>query len=298
MADIKERIDELVLLIQRNHLENGSVETSIPGLYFVRQNFKSAPKHFFHKPSICVIAQGKKDMCLNDKHYIYEPGDYLLSSVSLPLTGEVVAADKTKPYLSIKLELDLNVLVDMIADLNLKTKPCDTECGSIEVGKLSENLIDAIYRLCSLVEREDDAKFLAQAYKREVYYYLLKGDLGFLLSQFAVKGGNASQIREVIREITQNYNEPLSVEALAEKFHFSVPTLHRHFKHFTDMSPIQFQKMLRLQQARQLMLSGDFNVNSAAYEVGYESASQFSREYVRLFGNPPKEDIKRLRGIV
>lgn len=297
MNSIESTLEALSDLIVKNHKANGSVLTKVPNLYLVRQGFVSAPKHFFHKPSLCVIAQGKKVMCLQENHYVYSTGDYLLSSMSLPLTGEVVEASHAKPYLSIKIEFDMKLLMEVMTSLKLENEAsceCDSTCPSIEVGQLDESLMDSIYRLCSLVEHPEDIEFLAKPYTKEIYYRLLKGKLGSLLTQFAVKG-NATVIRDIVKEITDNYAQPLTLENLADKYHISLPTLHRHFKHFTDMSPIQFQKTLRLQQARQLMLNKGANVSTAAFEVGYESASQFSREYLRMYGLSPKEDIKQLR---
>lgn len=294
---IDSTLEALSDVILRNHKANGSVLTKVPNLYLVRQGFVSAPKHFFHKPSLCVITQGKKVMCLQENNYVYSTGDYLLSSMSLPLTGEVVEASHAKPYLSVKIEFDMKLLMEVMTSLKLgndATCECDSTCPSIEVGRLDESLMESIYRLCSLVDYPEDIEFLAKPYTKEVYYRLLKGKLGSLLTQFAVKG-KATVIRDIVKEITDNFAEPLTLEKLAEKYHISLPTLHRHFKHFTDMSPIQFQKTLRLQQARQLMLNKGANVSTAAFEVGYESASQFSREYLRMYGLSPKDDIKQLR---
>lgn len=179
----------------------------------------------------------------------------------------------------------MKLLMEIMTSLNLeKSAPCEwhSTCPSIEVGQLDESLIESIYRLCSLVDHPEGIEFLAKPYTKEIYYRLLKGKLGSLLTQFAVKG-NATVIRNIVKEITDNYAQPLTLENLTDKYHISLPTLHRHFKHFTDMSPIQFQKTLRLQQARQLMLNKGSNVSTAAFEVGYESATQFSREYLRTY---------------
>jgi AraC-type DNA-binding domain-containing proteins len=280
--------------IAKHMVGEGAEMTLIPGLFFLRQFQCSEPRHIFHKPSLCIILQGKKELCMAEERFAYGTGDYLISSVELPVTGQVMEAKREKPYISLKLEFSPTQIVELIPAAD-KDVTREKRNRAMYVGQLEIPLMDAVSRLVQLVDTPDDIPVLAPVYTKEIFYRVLQGKHGDVLRQYALKGSTAYRMRGIIQEITHNYNRVLRIDELAQQANISVPTLHRQFKEITTMSPLQFQKQLRLQEARQLMLSTDIDVADAAFRVGYESPSQFSREYSRMFGCSPREDIKRLR---
>ncbi|WP_196603889.1 AraC family transcriptional regulator [Pectinatus haikarae] len=286
---------ELARLIERYVVQDGAYETAVPSLFFFRQSSVNEPRHIFHQPSLCIIFQGGKEICLAAERFRYGPADYLISSVGLPVTGQVIEASPNVPYLSLKLEFTPNQIVEIINASEAKTRLKEDNKHAMYVCRIEAPLLDAVARLARLVDTPEDIPVLAPLFTKEIFYRVLQGAHGNILKQFAIEGSYAYQVRKIVKQITQNYDQTLRIEELAKIANMSVPTLHRHFKEITAMSPIQFQKQLRLQEARQLLLSETIDAADAAFRVGYESPSQFSREYSRMFGLPPKEEIKRLR---
>nr|WP_145160986.1 AraC family transcriptional regulator [Paenibacillus terrae] len=297
MEDILKQQRELAELIQRHSVDDGVHETPIPSLNIIQCSRLAEPSHRVFKPCFCVIAQGLKEVFLAQERFEYGTTDYLIASVDLPVVGKIIKAAPELPYLSIKLEFTHSQILEVINEANLIITPKDHTNRALFVGQMETSLMDATLRLVKLLDRPNDIPFLAPLITKEVLYALLKGPYGVNLGQIAMKGSNNYRIMETIEHITRYFDQPLRIEELAETANMSIPSLHRNFKQVTGMSPIQFQKQLRLQEARRLLLSESAEAAEAAFRVGYESASQFSREYSRMFGAPPKLDIKQIKEI-
>ncbi|SFS94155.1 Helix-turn-helix domain-containing protein [Paenibacillus sp. 453mf] len=244
------------------------------------------------------VAQGKKEVMLTEERYQYGPSDYLVVSVDLPVSGQIIEASSDVPYLCFRLDFKPTQIVEILEESELRAvQPGESRRG-LFISQTSTSLLDAAIRLVRLLETPEDIKALAPMYIREILYRILKGQQGDVLKQIAVEGSSAYRIKEVIEQIKENYAQPLRIEELAELANMSPSSLHRHFKEVTAMSPLQYQKRIRLQEARRLLLSETADAAEAAFQVGYDSPSHFSREYARLFGLPPIADMKRLRAMV
>ncbi|MGD9682763.1 MAG: AraC family transcriptional regulator N-terminal domain-containing protein [Candidatus Obscuribacterales bacterium] len=265
------------------------------GLNFYRQSAPTQPLHGLYSPSICVIAQGAKEVQLGDERLRYDPNHYLLTSLDVPVISQVVEATPEKPYLGLKLELDPGIITSVSVEAGISPARSDCSVKSMAVSQLDDDLLDAFVRLFRLIDNQADYRMLSPLVTREIVYRLLKSDQGPRLQQMAVFGGNTNRITRAVQTLRSKYNENLSIEELAQDLGMSVSSFHQHFKTATSMSPLQFQKHLRLQEARRLLLTEDMDASSAAVRVGYDDASQFSREYKRLFGDPPMRDVTRFR---
>ena len=288
MSDLKELAD----IIARYAERDGVHETAVPRLSIVRISKPSEPVHGVHKAAICLVAQGRKQLIVGDEVFRYEPSQQLLVSVDLPLIGQVIEASADEPYLSMKLELDFNICTEML--LKLPPAPAETDFG-LSISKASPELFDAMVRLLKLHETPGDVAELAPLIEREIIYRLLGGPCGGMLRQLAAGDSRLAQVRRAIGWIRDNLAEPFHVEELAAHAGMSASAFHRHFKAVTAMSPIQYQKRLRLHVARRRLIAEAGDVAHVAFSVGYESATQFSREYARMFGAPPAKDGARLR---
>lgn len=286
---------ELGQLIQHFSPKDGVFETAIPGLFVICYSEVSEPAYRVYKPSFCVIAQGEKEIFLAQERFEYGPADYLVASMNLPVVGQIIRASEELPYLSMKLEFTHDQILEVINDANVRIIPNENAKRAIFVGQTEQSLIDATLRLMELLHRPEDIPFLAPLFIKEILYTLLKGPYGAALGQIAMEGSNTYRIREAIDQLTAHYDQSIRVEQLAEAASMSLSTFHRNFKEVTGMTPIQFQKQLRLQEARRILLSESAEAAEVAFRVGYESASQFSREYSRMFGAPPRSDVKQLK---
>lgn len=287
---------ELARVIERYTGTNGVHETGIPSLFFVRRSATDKdPNYGVYKPSLCITAQGVKEVSVGMDDFRYGPGDYLVASVDLPATSHIVETSPESTYLGFVLELTTNEILEVLGDVNFSSASEGSSGRGMFVSKLNPSLLDAVIRLVRLLDTPEDISTLAPLFTKEVIYRVLKGEHGDTLKKIVIKGNSAYQIKNAIQLIMTNYDKPLKVEVLAETANMSVSSFHKHFKEVTAMSPIQFQKQLKLQEARRLLLSESTDATSVAYRVGYESPSQFSREYSRMFGFPPIEDMKRLR---
>jgi AraC-like DNA-binding protein len=288
-----EMLDELRQLIER-HCAAARWPTTIPGVTLMRANAPTVPVGSLCQPLLCIIAQGRKRVLLGEKLFEYDSAKYLIASVDLPITGVVCEASAKTPYLALSFVLDPAVLAAMLLDM-----PQSADGGKpfpgLAVSPMTPDLLDPVLRLLRLLDRPADAKMLAPLAEREILYRLLLGPQGPMLRQIALADSRLSQIARAIGWIKQNYEQPLRIEALATIAHMSPSSLHRHFKQVTAMSPLQFQKRIRLQEARRRVLGHEGDAASVGFAVGYESPSQFSREYSRLFGAPPGRDATRLR---
>lgn len=286
------RLPELANLIAQYTEADGVRETNVPRLAIVRFSKPSEPVHGVHKPAICIIAQGRKQVMVGQEVFQYGPSEHLLVSMDLPVIGQVIDASADAPYLCMRLELDLDLCAEMIA----KTPPMPVETGlGVAISKTTPDLLDAAIRLLKLHETPDDAAELAPLIEREILYRLLKGDQAAFIRRMLEPQGRNRHVGRAITWIKENYTRAFTIEDVAALSGMSTSSLHQHFRDATAMSPLQYQKQLRLQEARRLILTRSLDAATAGHSVGYDSPSQFSREYKRLFGAPPQRDIERLR---
>jgi len=268
------------------------VETDIPGLILHRWEHPTEPVSYMHDPSICVIAQGRKRVVQGDETYVYDANHYLVSSIDLPIIANIMEASEEKPYMGMSYRLDSKEIAHLLVDNDLPSKPSDNVDASIAVGELTLPVLNVFLSLINLLYEPENIKMLAPMYQREILVRLLASEQGPRLKKIGMNGSNENQVSRAIKWLKENYSESLKVEKLASHVMMSSSSLHQHFRKMTNMSPLQYQKWIRLHEARRLMLTENVDASNAAFEVGYESPSQFSREYKRMFGNPPLRDIK------
>ncbi|BBB92531.1 MAG TPA: AraC family transcriptional regulator [Methylomusa anaerophila] len=286
---------ELARLIKRFSGSDGDHETQISSLHLICDSNIAVPICHIQKPSLCIVAQGEKIVMLGSESYRYGVSDYLAVSVGVPITGRVTKASREFPYLAIRLDLDPNLIFDIMKETDLLPNKIKRSSRSLFLGKMPFNLLDAVVRLVQLLENPKDIPILAPLIIREILYRVLCDEQGDALKLIAMADSNFCRIAEVTEYIKKNYDKNLRIDDLAVIANMSSASLHRHFKDITAMSPLQYQKQIRLQEARRLLLSESFEAATVAYRVGYDSPSQFSREYLRMFGLPPISDIKQLR---
>ncbi|MGL4620843.1 AraC family transcriptional regulator N-terminal domain-containing protein [Chroococcidiopsis sp.] len=274
---------------------DGAHATAIAPLEFMKQSSASIAMARVSEPIFALVVQGKKEVLLNEETYRYGVAQYLMISVDLPMSGSAVKATPDRPYLGFKLKLDPAELCDIITQTNPGIDRKENLVRGWFISDADPPLIDCATRLTKLLDTPQDIPFLAPIIVREIYYRLLVGEQSEAIRQIATSGSNMQRIAEVIKRIKADFTQPLRVEELAEQANMSPSSFHRHFKAVTAMSPLQYQKQLRLLTARQMMLAENADATWAAYQVGYESTSQFSREYARMFGAPPIRDVERLR---
>ncbi|MGL1336391.1 AraC family transcriptional regulator N-terminal domain-containing protein [Vibrio parahaemolyticus] len=286
---------KLAKLIDRWTGDANQYDTPISGLRFSRWTTPTPPTSYTHNPSICLIAQGRKQVLLGEESFIYDANHFLISSVDLPIIANIIEASEEQPYLGLIMELDLTEISQLIVDSELAFTQSKEAQKGIAVGELSESLLDAFVRLAELLDEGQNTKILAPIIKREIFYRLLMSEQGTRLHQIVTAGSHSHQIAKAIDWLKNNFVKPLSVGDLASYTGMSKSSFYTHFRSMTSMTPLQFQKKLRLSEARRLMLTENLDAMAATFKVGYESPSQFSREYSRLFGAPPSKDIKSLR---
>jgi AraC-like DNA-binding protein len=289
--------DELTERIAQAIRHDGTIEP-LKGLYFNRASSPSECIHSVSIPAFCVIAQGSKEVLLGSDRYQYDPMHYLLATVELPIVSQILEASKAQPYLSLRLDLDPTLVGSVMVEAGYPSSRSRADAKAIDVSPLDANLLDAVVRLVRLLDSPAEAHVLAPLIKREIIYRLLMGEQGNRLRHIAVLGGYTHHIARAVERLRKDFNQPLRIESIARELGMSVSGFHHHFKSVTAMSPLQFQKQLRLQEARRLMLGQNLDATSAAYRVGYDDASHFNREYKRLFGAPPMRDVERLREAV
>jgi AraC-like DNA-binding protein len=310
MADerIADQCRELAALVNR-HTDgkgDGFHQTSIAPLAFGRESLTGRMLHGVSTPMLAIVVQGRKGAALGEEIYRYGEAQYLVVSVDQPISGFIIEATLDRPYLGFKLDLDPRELCEIIA---LRTtalaKPFsrgiadkkETSVRGFFVSTADASLLDCALRLTRLLDTPQDISILAPMMIREIYYRLLIGEQSEAVRQIATSGSNMQRIAAVIQAIKVDFTKPMRVADLAEQASMSPSSFHHHFKQVTSMSPLQYQKQLRLLEARRLMLAENYNAITAADRVGYESPSQFSREYARLFGAPPIQDIERLLSV-
>lgn len=294
---IANQCKELAALLTR-HTDgkgDGFHKTAIKQLEFQRESSVSTVLQGVCEPILAILVQGKKEALLGEETYRYSAAQYLVVSVDLPLSAFIVEATPEQPYLGFKLNLAPRQLCDIITQTQPIESKKENSVRGLFISNVDASLIDCALRLTRLLDTPQDIPMLAPMIIREIYYRLLMGEQGEAVRQIATSGSNMQRIAGVIKRLKADFIKPMRVEDLAEQASMSASSFHHHFKAVTSMSPVQYQKQLRLLEARRLMLAENFNASKAAYQVGYESPSQFSREYSRMFGAPPLQDIERLR---
>ena len=285
--------DELAARISHVVPRDGVIEVQ-PGLHLASFSHPIGPVYASLPPSFCVIVQGAKDVLVGSGSFRYDPAHYLLTTLELPLSATVVEASPERPYLSLRLVLDPASVTSMMVESGDIRQSGEGGVTAVGVSPLDADLLDAALRLVRLAAVPDEYRVVAPLVTREIVYRLLIGPQGHRLRHLARFGGQAHRIARAIQTIRENFHKPLRIEDMARLLHMSVSGFHAHFKAVTAMSPLQFQKQLRLQEARRLMVSEQFDAGQAGFRVGYEDASQFNREYKRQFGEPPSRDVGRL----
>ncbi len=286
--------EELVERIARALPEDGTLDVS-SSFRLARSSKPTEPIHSMYQPAFCVVAQGRKQALLGEEVFRYDPGHYLIYTVDLPLTFQVEEASKERPYLGFRLNLDSPLVASVMMESGIEPKKGDASMKAMDVSPTDANLLDAIVRLVRLLDAPVERKVLAPLIIREIVFRLLAGGQGARLSHLLFAGADTRRISGAIGRLRENFDQPLRIDDLARELGKSVSGFHHQFKSVTAMSPLQFQKQIRLQEARRLMLGEDLDAANAGFRVGYEDPSYFSREYKKLFGAPPQRDIARLR---
>ena len=290
----QKQLEQLSSLIDKFSNEEGFHKTSIPGVNCIRMSEANVRLPSAYMPCMCVVLRGKKQVYLEADTFQYQPSQFLVVSVDLPVIGEVTEASPEQPYLCFQIELDASEIAELLTQVATPAPKETSNRRGIFVGELDHALYDCLLRMAQLLQTPQDIPTLAPMIKREIYYRLLNSTYGDDIVPFFRHGSQMQRIAVAIRELKANFDKPIHIESLANRVGMSISSFHAHFKSVTAMSPLQFQKYLRLMEARQIMLEERRDAASTAYRVGYESPSQFNREYARLFGNPPGRDIRRL----
>ena len=274
---------------------DGDYTTAIPPLTVHRRNAPTEPLHCIYSLGLGVIAQGRKQVMLREEAIEYGPGQSMLTTIDLPVVSHVTQATARRPFLGLLLTLDARHILQLASEIELARPSRDRAYKPVSIERLDEALLDALIRLVQLLDEPALVPRLAPLIEQEIIIRLLTGHYGPQLQRLVAAGSPSQQIAKAVAWLKQNFTQALHVDALADRTHMSPSTFRQHFRAITGMSPLQFQKQLRLQEARQLMLNQSLDAGNAGGRVGYESASQFSREYSRLFGAPPQRDIRRMR---
>ncbi len=286
-------LEQLCRSIAR-HCAGGRHASPIDGLTLFRSDQPRPPVNTLYRPTLCVVAQGRKRVLLGERILEYNASNYLIVTVDVPVQGCIVEASPERPLLSLSLDLDPGRLAGML--LALPPAPPAPEKPALAVSAMDESLAEPLLRLLKLLDHPADAAVLAPLIEQEIYYRLLQGEQGALLRHVATAGSHLARIGLATSWIRSHFAEPISIDQLAARARMSPTSFHRHFKAVTTMSPLQYRTQIRLQEARRLMLTDGKDAGAIGYDVGYDSASQFNREYRRLFGRPPAADAALLRG--
>jgi AraC-like DNA-binding protein len=300
-ADKLARPDEpdtatLARLIAAYAPHDGSFELRIPGLHasrFSRINRECV--HALRVPSLCIVAQGAKSVIVGDEVYEYDASRMIVFSVALPVAAQITQASHSEPYLALKLDLDPHKIAELVLKVYPRGLPPVQERSAVYITPVDANIVDAATRLMDCLALPGDAQLLAPLVIDEILIRLLRSPIGVRVAQMGFAESNVHRVAKAISWVRANFSQPMKVEDLAGLVHMSVSSFHEHFKSVTSMSPLHYQKVLRLQEARRLMLSTMMDAGTASQRVGYLSPSQFSREYSRFFGSAPTKDIARLR---
>ncbi|WP_245295050.1 AraC family transcriptional regulator [Pararhizobium antarcticum] len=286
---IRARILEVISTLPWDGL---NVRHQVPGLSLYRLVEPAGPFSSVYEPSLSLIIKGRKFVEVGDEAMVYDESAFFLTAVGMPMKGQIRTATVDEPYVAATLRLNLDTMRRLIVDHNLQPADITNRDRGVAVGVATPELFDAFLRLISLTNSPDDLPFMAAHIQAEIFYRLLTGDQGARLRRFVLSGTNSNRVAKAVAWVKDNYTAQLRIDDLADLAGMGISTLHHQFRAMTGMSPLQFQKHLRLHHARELMLAGSIDVATAALTVGYESPTQFSREYRRMFGHPPLRDMK------
>lgn len=288
-------IQELVTLIEQHTGADGAYVTTIPGISLHRVSHVSRPHYDVLKPVVCIVAQGSKQMFVGETVHAYDKNRYLVISLDIPVLTEVVEASLEKPLLCAVFSLDPADISTLMIENDFKRSKREAPTSAITTSPLSDELLDTFVRLLRLLNSPSDIPTLSPLIQKELLYRLLRGEQSIQMSQIAFSDSKLHQISRAINWIKLNFDKPITIKDLATEVGMSRSSLHRNFQAVTGISPLHYQKQIRLQEARRLMLRGDVDSATASHLVGYQSPSQFNREYKRLFGTPPHRSIAKLR---
>jgi AraC-like DNA-binding protein len=291
---LQDNREELTAIVERYARAEGLTPTAWPALSFFRADSPSDRSCAMYEPCLGLLLQGNKHILLGEERFEQENGHYLINSIDVPVSAQVMRASPHEPCLCITLRLDPVRIGEWLSEVKLP-KPATATARGLALSPVSTDILDPLLRLARLLDSPRDLPLLAPLIERELIYRLLIGEQGARLAQIATAGGQGQQIARAIQWLKQHYNKPLRIGDLANMVNMSASSLHHHFREITAMSPLQYQKLLRLHEARRLLLTEGCDVATAAHRVGYESPSQFSREYSRQHGAPPLRDVNRLR---
>jgi AraC-like DNA-binding protein len=290
-------VDDLAVLgdVIRRHAHNSHGPTGIAGLTITATDAPTDPRPGMADPTLAMVVQGSKRTVVGDGIFDYTAGQFLIIQVEVPVVGHVTRASAKVPFLGLGLLLDKSEIASMLLESVALTDYRDGQSSGVGVAEAGPDLLAATSRLVSLLDSPQDARMLAPLYRREILWRLLTGHLGGLVRQIGIADGSLAHISRTVRFVRDHHRDPIRIDDLADLAGMSASTFHRHFRAVTRMTPIQYQKLIRLQEARAALLAKGSDVTEVAHLVGYDSASQFSREYRRLFGAPPGRDALRLR---
>ena len=286
--------EELVERIAQALPEDGTLDI-LSSLRIARSSKPTEPVHALYQPAFCFVAQGRKQAMLGEEVFRYDPGHYLIYTLDLPLTFQVKEATAEKPYFGFRLNLDSSIVASVMMESGMEPKKGDANLKAMSVSAMDANLLDAAVRLVRLLDAPAERKVLGPLIIKEIVFRLLVGGQGARLSHLLTSAGDTRRISKAIGYLRENFNQAVCIDEIAHELGMSLSSFHHHFKSVTAMSPLQFQKQIRLQEARRLMLGEDLDAASAGFRVGYEDPAYFSRDYKKLFGAPPQRDIAQLR---
>lgn len=287
---------ELKNIVQSKYVGDERIPTAIDALRFYHISNPTEMLATIYEPSICIIVQGAKTVGLGDELHGYDPDSYLLASVHMPAHVRVSEASSEQPYMGLTITFSMEQIFEVLKDIGHLSKPTGRPKRGLYFGDMHLRLFEPIIRLVRLLDSPDDISIMTPLILKEILYVLMREEGGDFIRQFVMDGSAAQRVAQAITKIRETFKEPLNVKKLARSVSLSESSLYHNFKKITAISPLQFQKQLRLHEARQMLMVQDIEAAQVAFEVGYESPSQFSREYARMYGLPPKADGRRLRG--
>lgn len=285
----------LLQLVQHAAVNEGLNSTAIPNVFCYKICSPRITMPAVYEPCLCIIVQGRKNVLLGSEMLSYGELEFLIASVDLPILGTVIEASEQQPYFVIQINIDVRLLSELLLQMEHLAVASKNAKSGLFIGQVDRQMGDSLLRLFTLLEEPDDIPVLSEALIREMHYRMLRSHYGKEIAQISLKGTPTQRISVAIQKLRRDYYQPVTIEELASLAGMSVSSFHVHFKAVTNMSPLQFQKSVRLVEARSLMISQQIDAASTAYKMGYESPSQFSREYARMFGNPPARDIAGIR---